>query len=170
MKPRLHVVAIATAALALGLAAGGQAPTQLAVHTDLRDLSAAADVTDGAWADVLVIAPGVGGSGTTVKLALSGLDAAHAGDRFGAHVHVGPCVAGSPATAGPHYNAGGGISEDTEVWLDFVVGPNGKAVSTTHVGFAIASGAAQSIVIHALPTDPATGTAGPRLACIPVPF
>ncbi len=37
------------------------------------------------------------------------------------------------------------------------------------VPFVVSSGAARSIVVHELPTDPA-GVAGPRLACIGVPF
>jgi len=34
----------------------------------------------------------------------------------------------------------------------------------------MASGAAQSVVIHALPTEEGTGIAGARLACLPVEF
>ncbi len=106
---------------------------------------------------------------TRVALRLRGLDAAAAGNRYGAHIHVGPCVAGDGAAAGPHYNAGGGVSEETEVWLDFVIGANGTAAASTTVPFVIAPGTAQSLVIHALPTDP-TGAAGARIACLPVEF
>jgi Cu-Zn family superoxide dismutase len=47
---------------------------------------------------------------------------------------------------------------------------NGTAKATAKVPFTIAPGAASSVVIHALPTDPATGLAGARLACLPAAF
>jgi Cu/Zn superoxide dismutase len=133
----------------------------------LRDLSlATTDVTDGAFADVKAT---VHGSSMHVKLRLEGLLPAFAGQAFGAHVHSGSCLAGNGAAAGPHYNAGGGVSDHTEVWLDFTVGQNGRAKSDTHVEFTIPAGAASAVVIHALVTAP-DGTAGARLACLPVPF
>jgi Cu/Zn superoxide dismutase len=96
---------------------------------------------------------------------------------FGAHVHTGPCIAGEPAAAGPHFNitAVGGnppttISPATEVWLDFTIRANGTAHSNTKVPFTIPAGGAGAVVVHALPTDPATGAAGARLACLPAAF
>ena len=83
---------------------------------------------------------------------------------------MGPCQAGNGAAAGPHYNHGGGISSQTEVWLDFTVDQGGVARSETVVPFVVAGGAAQSVVIHALATNPSTGLAGARVACIPVAF
>ncbi len=57
---------------------------------------------------------------------------------------------------------------DNEVWLDFTVRPGGVAYST--VPFEIAPGTAQSVVIHAQPTQERTGSAGARIACLPVAF
>ena len=122
--------------------------------------------TDGATAQV--VARESGGS-TTVTLKVQALDHAAAGKTLGAHVHVGPCVAGNGAIAGPHYNAGGGPSPTTEVWLDFTIDENGTAHAEATVPFTIAAGAAASVVIHASPTS-TTGAAGPRLACLPVQF
>ena len=55
------------------------------------------------------------------------------------------------------------------MWLDFTIGVDGSGRSKALVPFEIPDGAAQSIVIHALPTDP-NGVAGARLACIGVGF
>jgi Cu-Zn family superoxide dismutase len=56
------------------------------------------------------------------------------------------------------------------VWLDFTVtnGRTGHAVAIAD--FEIPAAAAQSIVIHALPTNPDTGAAGARMACLPLEF
>jgi Cu/Zn superoxide dismutase len=97
---------------------------------------------------------------------------------LGAHVHVGSCVAGDGAAAGPHYNSTGippvAVSDRTEVWLDFVIDSNGTAQAETTVPFLIAVGGAGSLVIHAAETSsgplPPAGTAGPRWACLPVQF
>jgi Cu/Zn superoxide dismutase len=112
-------------------------------------------------------------SGTTFVLILSGVSKDAAGQTFGAHLHSGPCVAGSPLAAGPHYNQSvveGAVptvvSDDTEVWLDFTVRPGGTASSVALVPFAPAPGD-RSIVVHAEATEH-NGTAGPRLACLPV--
>ena len=113
---------------------------------------------------------------TLVVLHLRGLDRDAAGQRFGAHVHVGPCVPGVGAAAGPHDDddVATGVSDDAllhddEVSLDFTVRPGGTASAVTRVPFTIASGDAQSVVVHALPTDDA-GMAGGPLACLPVDF
>jgi Cu/Zn superoxide dismutase len=97
---------------------------------------------------------------------------------LGAHVHVGPCVEGNGGAAGPHYNADPTIppvvTDETEVWLDVVVGANGTASSEATVPFVIARGAAASVVIHADATStgpqPPAGVAGARWACLPVLF
>jgi Cu/Zn superoxide dismutase len=134
----------------------------------LQDLApTTADPTDGARARVFAI---TFGSSTYVLMTVSGLDRDAAGTTYGAHVHVGPCVAGNGAAAGPHYNIDGGVAtEENEVWLDFTVLPGGYAQSSAWVPFQIESGDAQSVVIHALPTAPG-GAAGARLACLPVAF
>ena len=59
------------------------------------------------------------------------------------------------------------VSTQTEVWLDFTVDATGAGDSSTAVRFPVDAGAS-SVVVHAAPTDPATGLAGPRLACLPV--
>lgn len=135
----------------------------------LMDLQATADATDGATGRVSV---NTASGHTTVVLHLQGLDAGAAGRRFGAHVHVGPCVAGNGTAAGPHYNSdvAAGVDEPevsarTEVWLDFVVTPAGTATSVAQVPFAIPAGGARSVVVHHDETAP-NGTAGARLACL----
>jgi len=133
----------------------------------LADLSpGTVDPTDGASGMAVAVSHG---GWTRVVMILKDLDAAQAGVVHGAHVHVGPCVAGSGAAAGPHFNATGGsvINESTEVWLDFRVGRSGNAIAWAWVPFVIPAGGANSIVIHAAPTAP-NGTAGARLACLPM--
>jgi len=137
----------------------------------LRDLQpSTANATDGATAYLWAVA--IGGE-TRFYAFFTGLDPEAAGTTFGVHVHVGPCVAGSGAAAGPHYNTGGTPTTDTEVWLDFTVLPGGYGYSSTTVPFTIEPGDAQSIVIHAEPTQdggPTPGAAGGRQACLPVDF
>lgn len=95
------------------------------------------------------------------------------GQTFGAHLHAGSCVAGDPAAALGHYNTDvlAGVvppetSERTEVWLDFTV-RRGGGIASAWVPLVPKAGA-RSVVIHALETDHHTGTAGARLACLPV--
>ncbi len=136
----------------------------VANRAPLSDLAPTTDDTDGARGLAVGV---IGNDSTTVVLVATNLN--RSGAVHGAHVHTGPCVAGNGAAAGPHYNHGGGISAQTEVWLDFEVrGSTGVAVARTP--FAIPAGAARSIVIHAAPTDPITGAAGARLACLPLEF
>ncbi|HET9301403.1 MAG TPA: superoxide dismutase family protein [Propionibacteriaceae bacterium] len=107
------------------------------------------------------------------RLRVSGV---HAKGTYGVHLHQGPCDAdnpGPPDGAGPHYNVSWesieGLSgpniKKTEVWLDLDVDSEGDARSTATVSF-IPEGK-RSIVLHALGTDPVTGSAGARLACLP---
>jgi Cu/Zn superoxide dismutase len=159
-------VGIAASVLVAGVSPAG-ASGAIVSRGYLRDLApAAANVTDGARASVVAIA---GHDHTFVLLVVRGLDPAAVGLTFGAHVHVGPCVAGDGAAAGPHYNSGGPPSPTTEVWLDFTVRPGGIGVAHTRVPFVIPPGGAGSVVIHAMPTDP-MGVAGARQACLPVAF
>jgi Cu-Zn family superoxide dismutase len=113
-------------------------------------------------------------TGTTAVLHVRGVDPAVAGRTFGAHLHDGPCSTDAPAAASGHYNAdahaGHGpvvVSRQTEVWLDFTVDASGAGDSSTAERFPVDPGA-RSVVVHAAPTDPATGLAGARLACLPV--
>ncbi|MDQ3641616.1 MAG: hypothetical protein M3450_09180 [Actinomycetota bacterium] len=166
---------MATAAMAAGLAIGsspaGAASVFVESRGELSDYAPSAyNATDGATADLWAVA--AGGS-TTFFLFLSGLDPASAGNTYGVHIHVGPCVKGAPLTSGPHYNTGGTPSTDTEVWLDFTVLPGGYAFSYTTVPFTIEPGDANSMVIHAQPTQEGgatPGAAGGRQACLPVEF
>lgn len=166
-----RVAGLTTAAvLAMGATAGADAPFRARGAGQLRDLQpTTTQPTDLGTAQV--VATEEGGS-TTVTLQVQGLDHAAAGTVLGAHVHTGSCIEGNGAAAGPHYNSSGGavISDETEVWLDLTVGPNGTASSTATVDFVIPADGAASVVIHALHTDHVTGAAGARWACLPVDF
>lgn len=106
----------------------------------------------------------------TAVLVVHGVDPAEAGRTFGAHLHQGPCVDGNGPAAGPHYNHTGQppttVSDQTEVWLDFTVDGGGNANAVAHVPFVPTAGQ-RSVVIHERATA-ANGTAGDRLACLPV--
>ena len=111
--------------------------------------------------------------GSIFTLKLKGIDPSAAGMTYGAHLHTGPCVAGQPAAAGPHYNidAINGVtpveaSDETEVWLDFKVDRDGNASSRTYVRFVPKPGD-RAIIVHAEETAP-DGTAGARLVCLPL--
>lgn len=164
--------AVLTAGLAMGTGpAVAQAPPLVYASGPLSDLApSAANVTDEASAQVFAISFG---DSTYFVFLLSGLDPDAAGQRYGAHVHVGPCVAGNGAAAGPHYNTGGTPTPETEVWLDFAVLPGGFAYAITQVPFTIEPGTAQSVLVHAEPTQAGgstPGAAGGRIACLPVEF
>ena len=167
---------VAAAGMAAGLVVGsGPAWAEAAPFVQasgaLSDLApSTANVTDEASADLWVISVG---SSTYFVFFLSGLDPEAAGETYGAHVHVGPCVPGNGAAAGPHYNTGGTPTPETEVWLDFEVLPHGYAIAIASVPFTIEPGTAQSVVVHAEPTQAGgstPGAAGGRIACLPVEF
>jgi superoxide dismutase, Cu-Zn family len=110
------------------------------------------DVFKGARASAIMI----GMDGTSLfRLRVSGIDAKDGA--YGVHLHQGKCVAEDWSAAGPPYNV---------TWLDLDVDSQGNARSTATVSF-IPEGQ-RSIVLHGLPTDPQTGIAGPRLACLPL--
>ncbi len=160
----------AAAVLGAGTMPAGAVPSVVTASGPLSDLSGSANATDGAYGQLYAVAPGDGN--TYVYFIVTGLNPAAAGTTYGAHVHVGPCVPGNGPAAGPHFNTGTGgpPSLENEVWLDFTVRPGGVAVSRATVPFEIAPGAAQSVVVHANPTEPGTGVAGGRIACLPVRF
>lgn len=168
---RLTALAIGAAALLLAASgAGAGAPTRARGAGELRDLQLTSEQpTDHATAQVTAVEDG---DETTVTLKVQGLDHAEAGDVLGAHVHSGTCVTGDGAAAGPHYNSqeGAVISDETEVWLDFTIQPNGTGAATATVPFTIDEGDAGAVVIHAVHTDHTTGLAGARWACLPVEF
>jgi hypothetical protein len=164
LRTTLGVTALAALLPAAALAAP---PTRSS--GPLVDLqSAVANPTDGASARVQAVAHG---AGTTVTLHVDGLTAP-AGTTLGAHVHTGPCVADGGGAAGPHFNIDvstgtvpAEVSDRTEVWLDITATGDGVGHAVAQVPFHIPAGEAQSVVIHALPTDH-VGAAGARLACL----
>lgn len=165
--PRI-VAGAAALLLAASTAASAGEPTRARGAGQLRDLRpASSEPTDHGTAQAT--ATESDGS-TTVTLKVQGLDHAFAGTVLGAHVHTGSCIEGDGAAAGPHYNAGGGISDETEVWLDFTIEANGTGQASATVPFTIPAGGAGSVVIHALHTNHTTGAAGARWACLPVQF
>jgi Cu/Zn superoxide dismutase len=64
------------------------------------------------------------------------------------------------------------ISDQTEVWMDWVVNEDGVAANQTMVPFVPdpRPDRERSIVIHKLATNPADGSAGGRQACMPLVF
>jgi Cu-Zn family superoxide dismutase len=159
------MIALAGMAIAYGVAVNTFA-------ADLRDYdTTASSPFDHATAKFQLV---TSESRTTAILLVRGVATSASGQSFGAHLHNAACATNQPTLSGGHYNhdAHSGttpvrVSDHTEVWLDFTVNPNGSAQSVTVVPFGVISGA-RSIVIHANPTDPATGGAGTRLACLPV--
>lgn len=167
----LTAVATAVPAEAANPAAAVERPAVRQHAGPLRDLQpSSSDPLDGAAGRVLMAqARGA----TTFVLFLSGVGSAGVGRTYGAHLHTGPCLAGDGAAAGPHYNQSTidgvvppVVSAQTEVWLDVTIRPGGNAVAVARVPF-IPKPGNRSIVLHAQPTDD-HGTAGARLACLPV--
>ena len=153
-------------------------------HGKLTDLSPDTDdVYDGAKATAMMIA--IDGN-SFFRVQVRGLDKSAAGKAFGAHLHVGPCGldAAKQPTVGGHYNVSPKdakglptvVSDVTEVWLNLKVNSDGEARATANVGF-IPDAGERSITFHATATvhhqmdptkDPAVGTAGAKLACLPL--
>jgi Cu/Zn superoxide dismutase len=162
--------AVAGAAVLVTAAAIGPAVASMALHvrSDLRDFApATAGPFDGARASLTLVE---GHDQSVAVLVVKGIDPAVAGRTFGAHLHTGPCVTGDPAAAGPHYNHSGVVppvvNDQTEVWLDFRATTGGTGQAVAHVPWE-PGGGQHSVVIHENPTAP-NGTAGARLACLPV--
>jgi superoxide dismutase, Cu-Zn family len=167
----------ATAALAVtfnAATAGAATPDTGLVRqftAPLTDLQPGVDdPLDGATAQLTIIEHA---GSTTFVLIVTGVDPAAAGQTYGAHLHVGPCIAGAGAAAGPHYNqstvegaAPPIVNDRTEVWLDVTINAAGVGVSTTTVPFVPEPGV-RSVVLHAEETAP-SGSAGARLECLPV--
>ncbi len=164
------VAACVAASLVGGVAPASAQPSLVTAAGPLSDLHPASHATDEGYAQLFAVAPGDGN--TYFVFILTGLDPGYAGTTYGAHVHVGPCVPGNGAAALGHYNtgAGGPPSPENEVWLDFTVLPGGFGVAYAIAPFEIEPGTAQSVVVHADPTQPGTGLAGGRVACLPVEF
>lgn len=171
----VSVAALAAAAPAQANAVGHNKPAgHLGAHVfrgTLSDLQpATSDPLDGAQAKLVFVEHR--GSSMFV-LVVSGVGREGVGHTYGAHLHTGACVAGNGAAAGPHYNQStvNGVvppvvNEENEVWLDVTVGQDGGAVAVARVPFVPAPGN-RAVVLHAEHTDD-HGTAGARLACLPV--
>lgn len=157
------VLLTATPALALGPFARSSG-----LLSDLA--TSASGPFDGASARVQMVESA---KGAHAVLTVKGIGAAAEGDTFGAHLHDGPCIAGNGAAAMGHYNSDAHagttpvrVNDRTEIWLDFTV-EDGTGTGTAKVPFVPESGS-RSVVIHADETNPQTGAAGPRLACLTV--
>lgn len=87
---------------------------------------------------------------------------------LGAHVHTRGC-ADDAAASGPHYMHPNGDPAKPlamrEVWLDVRVDNRGTGIAFALFDWRIRKGDANSVVVHAEPTNPTTGAAGPRLLC-----
>ena len=163
-----------SATLAIGTGPAGAAVSPyVAASGPLTDLMLATDSpTDGASARVYAVARGT--TSTYVVLFITGLDTEAVGETYGAHVHRGVCVEGMGSAALGHYNSNGlPATPENEVWLDFTILPGGYGYAITTVPFQIQQGTANSVVIHAEPTQEGgatPGAAGGRIACLPVAF
>ena len=109
---------------------------------------------------------------TIVTLVVDGLTPDRA---FGSHVHKKACGATDPAASSGHYqNVPGTANATSEVWLDFTTDDtgHGEATAVVHWHFLVDEAhpeGAHSVVVHRDETAPG-GAAGPRLACLTVPF
>ena len=126
-----------------------------------------------AGAKTVVLALSTRAGRTTVAFMVVGLPKSTWGKSLGAHAHVNSCAA-DPAAAGGHY-ANPAAAPDTplhskEIWLDVTVRPGGSALSVTTVDWLIRPGDANSVVLHAMPTNHDTGAAGARMLCTTVAF
>jgi len=168
---------VACTVVAMSMTIGGLASTAACsagtIESDgpLRDFDKAAEGPfDDARAEARII---TSGDGSTVEFGLRRVDPAVAGHEFGAHLHLGPCVTDDDAAALGHYNSDvvagrtpPRIDQTTEVWLDFVVDLDGRGEAVAQVPFVPEPGD-RSIVVHEHGTV-SDGTAGPRLACLPM--
>ena len=118
------------------------------------------------------------GAATGFKLTVAHIDKAVGGQKFGAHLHTGPCVDGDydgiltnpipGGKAGPHYNHEAALGDttpavnpQTEVWFDLVPNDHGQATDDTKVDFVPVDNSPNplfipgemSIVIHVLPNN-----------------
>ncbi|WP_344259080.1 superoxide dismutase family protein [Streptomyces sodiiphilus] len=145
-----------------GLSAGGRA---LTYDTDLVPSGARVLVTER-----------VREGRTVVGLTVRGVRPGHT---FGTHVHTRPCGP-DPAQAGPHYQhreSGHPRAANpwNEVWLDFTADASGDGRAVAKQDWTFRAGQARSVVLHELPTSAGhhgrePGDAGPRAACLTVPF
>jgi Cu/Zn superoxide dismutase len=183
MTRAVLVGVVGSAAMLAGTQVGnGAVPTYNTDNSgDLVDLQLAEGPFDDATASLRIMQTTE--DGTNFKLRVEGIHTSAEGIKFGAHLHVGACTEGVPVgtSAGGHYNdqvfpagtltyAAAVKSPKTEVWFDLVSDANGITADSTLVPFVpVDDDGIMSIVIHDLPhTDPNTGVAGTRAACLPV--
>jgi hypothetical protein len=87
---------------------------------------------------------------------------------FGAHLHATSCA--DNKGSGHYQHDGTAVNADNEVWLDITTDASGKGRVIERKPYAVAAEKAKSVVVHANPTDPTTGKAGDKLACVDVAF
>jgi Cu-Zn family superoxide dismutase len=115
-----------------------------------------------------------GSAGMKVTLTVSGLTASRG---FGSHLHKLSC---DSMTAGGHFqhmpappdasvNDPAYGNPSNEVWLDFTTDDAGAAMASATVDWIPGDGGANAIVVHDRLTADG-GVAGPKLACLPIPF
>jgi Cu-Zn family superoxide dismutase len=115
-----------------------------------------------------------GSAGMKVTLNVSGLPGARG---FGSHLHKLTC---DMMTAGGHFqhmpappdasvNDPAYGNPSNEVWLDFTTDDAGVGMGTAMVDWIPTDGGANAIVVHDHTTGDG-GLAGPKLACLPIPF
>jgi hypothetical protein len=191
--PRLRTIAIAALAVSALLVTSGAAyahelaqrktaqsvapaPSMSWAHYrgGLTDLSPGTrDVYDGATASAYMM--GINGQ-STFRVTIRGLDKKAIHNKYGAHLHTGPCgldEKGEP-TVGGHYNTTTAgqplvVNDKTEVWLNLHVNSERTASATAAVTF-VPDGE-RSITFHEKATihhGDGVGTAGLKLACIPL--
>jgi Cu/Zn superoxide dismutase len=159
-------------------AASGAVPASTYTFSgQLVDLNInAASPFDGAQAMIKIVEAPNGTSSYYIQV--KGIDPSVTGVEFGSHLHLGVCQENNPDATLGHYNtdklAGVDppeISAKTEVWLDLVPDDDGVAVDQTLVPFVADKGPLneRSIVIHQHETY-GDGTAGPKVACLPLKF
>lgn len=169
----MHRTALATAATSAGLAAGAalllaapavaQGSSVRSTGDLVRYVSDSPLLPDDAAARVHYTS--TGDDRTRVTLHLTGFAPGHV---YGAHAHVLPCW---DHQGGGHFQADStrGVNPANEIWLDVETNRAGNGHSVAVQDWPIEPGSGpQSVIIHARATQPGTGLAGTKLACVDV--
>jgi Cu-Zn family superoxide dismutase len=118
---------------------------------------------------------GTGTSKMRLQLTVSGMPQ---NKTYGAHLHKLPCddamkggghYENKPPPANATANDRAYANPTNEAWVDFITDINGKGTGLAVVDWVPRRGEAKAIVIHAMPTVEG-GTAGAKLACLPIEF
>lgn len=162
------------AALALLVAACGQAPERREVGAELFERPFSAPITDAAGRAMGTVSGAPGGQGVVIKVAVRRLPPG----QHGLHLHeAGRCDPPDFASAGGHWNAARKLHGHDNPqgphdgdWGNIAVGEDGAAAAERLIpryhGKIPAAGLA--LVIHADPDDERTdpsGNSGARMAC-----